>query len=87
MQEESFPLDFVMAFEPLDTPVTAQNLQQQALVRLGPEGRLRIAIDLSEAVRKLRLAGLRSSQPDVSEAELVRRFILETHGIQPEALP
>jgi hypothetical protein len=82
-----FPLNSVMSFEPLDTSVTARNLQEQAHLRLGPEGRLRIALDLSEAVRDLRLAGLRSSQPDVSEGELVRRFILEAHGLQPEAVP
>jgi hypothetical protein len=87
MLEGLFPLDFVMAFEPLDTSVTAQDLQEQVHIRLGPEGRLRIALDLSEAVRDLRLAGLRSSQPDVTEADLVRRFILETHGLQPEAIP
>jgi hypothetical protein len=87
MQDELYPLDFVMAPEPLDTSVTAQDLQDQAHISLGPEGRLRIAFDLSEAVRDLRLAGLRSSQPDVSEAQLVRRFILETHGLQPEAVP
>jgi hypothetical protein len=87
MQGEFFPLGFVIALEPLDTSVTAQKLQKQAHIRLGPGGRLRIALDLSEAVRDLRLAGLRSSQPDVSEAELVRRFILETHGLQPEAAP
>ena len=86
MLEGLFPLDFVMALEPMDTSVTAQNLQEQAHIRLGPEGRLLIALDLSEAVRVLRLAGLRSSQPDVSEAELVRRFILETHRLQPEAV-
>lgn len=87
MQNELFPLNFDMASEPLDTSVTAQDLQDQAHSDLGPEGRLRIAFDLSEAVRNLRLAGLRSSQPDVSEAELVRRFIFETHGVYPEAVP
>jgi hypothetical protein len=84
--EGLFPLNSIMALEPLDTSVTAQDLQEQAHIRLGPEGRLRIALDLSEAVRDLRLAGLRSSEPDVSEAELVRRFIRETHGLKPEGL-
>jgi hypothetical protein len=76
-----------MTPDPLDTSVAARNLQEEAHMRIGPEGRLRIALDLSEAVRDLRLAGLRSSHPDVSEAELVLRFILETHGLQAEALP
>ena len=86
MLEGLFPLGFVMALEPMDTSVTAQHLQEQAHIRLGPEGRLRIALELSEAVRNLRLAGLRSSRPDASEAELVRRFIFEAHGLQPEAI-
>jgi len=87
MQEESFPLDFVMTPKPLDTSVTAHNLQKQARIRLGPEGRFRVALDLSEAVRDLRLAGIRSTYPDASEAELVRRYIAETHGLRLEAFP
>jgi len=87
MQEELFPLDSGMNFEPLDTSATARHLQEQAHIRLGPEGRLRVALDLSEAVRDLRLAGIRSGLPGVSRAELVRRFIFETYGIQPQAVP
>jgi hypothetical protein len=85
MQRKLFLIDFIMALEPADTSGTAQDFQEQAHIRLGPEGRLRVAFDLSEAVRDLRLAGIRSSYPGVSEAELVRRFIFETHGLQPEA--
>jgi hypothetical protein len=87
MQEESFPLDFGMASVSLDTSVTAHDLQERAHFRLGPEGRLRVALDLSEAVRDLRIAGIRSNYPGASDAELVRRFIFETHGFQPEAVP
>jgi hypothetical protein len=86
IQEESFPLDFVMALESMDTSVTAHNLQEQAHIRLGPEGRLRLAFDLSEAVRDIRLAGIRSSFPGASEAELVHRFITEAFGIHPQAV-
>ena len=76
-----------MDFEPRDTSPTARSIQDQAHVRLGPEGRLRVALELSEAVRDLRLAGLRSIAPEASDAELVRIFISETHGIIPEASP
>lgn len=86
MHEAFFPLDLGMNLEPLDTSVQARNLQVQAHIRLGPEGRLRVALDLSEAVRDLRLAGIRSGLPGASEAELVRRFIFETYGIQLEAI-
>ena len=74
-----------MNLEPLDTTEEARSVQEEAHARLGPEGRLRIAFELSEAVRELRLAGLRSLAPGISEEELVRRFVLETHGPQAEA--
>lgn len=73
--------------EPLDTSPSARAHQEQAYLRLGPEGRLRIALELNEAVRDLRLAGLRSVSPGVSKAELVRMLISERHGIQPETSP
>ena len=69
-----------MNIGPLDTSSSARAIQAEAHLRLGPEGRLRVAMELSEAVRELRLAGLRSVSPRVSDADLVRRFILETHG-------
>jgi hypothetical protein len=86
IQKGLFPVNFGMNLEPLDTSDTVRNLQEQAHIRLGPEGRLRVALDLSQAVRDLRLAGMRSGHPGASEAELVRRFIIEAHGIQPEAI-
>ena len=74
-----------MNSEPLDTSPSAQSVQGQAHLRLGPEGRLRVALELSEAVRDLRLAGLRSVAPGASEAELLGMFISETHGFHPES--
>lgn len=87
MQAGLFPLDFGMAPQPMDTSGTVQGLQRQAHIRLGPEGRLRIALDLSDVVRDLQLAGIRSNSPGASEAELVRRYILETHGLEAEVVP
>lgn len=74
-----------MKIEPLDTSSSAQSIQDQAHLRLGPEGRLLVALELSQAVRDLRIAGLRSGSPGSTEADLVRMFISETYGIQPEA--
>jgi hypothetical protein len=76
-----------MNLEPFDTSAQARSVQEAAHARLGPEGRLRIAFQLSESIRELRLAGLRSSAPDASEAELVLQFISEIHGLQPEGTP
>ena len=71
----------------LDTSAEARRIQEEGQRRLGPEGRLRAALHLSEAVREIRLAGLRSEAPGVSEAELVRRFIAEMHEDRPEVTP
>jgi len=76
-----------MNLKRLDTSAEARRIQEEAQRRLGPEGRLRVALDLSEAVREIRLAGLRSEAPGVSEAELVRRFIAEMHEDRPEVMP
>lgn len=87
MQVSEKTLDLGMDFEPRDTADSARDVQVRAHERLGPEGRLRVALDLSEAVRDLRLAGLRSVMPEASEAELIRLFIAEVHGLSPEISP
>jgi hypothetical protein len=71
-----------MNLDALDTSTAARTLQGEAHHRLGPEGRLQVAFDLSEAVRDLRLAGLRAALPEAGEEEWMRRFILEAHGIR-----
>jgi len=47
-----------------------------ALRRMGPEGRLAKAFELSEMTKRLFLDGLRRRFPDLAEAEL-RRVYLE----------
>ncbi len=66
----------------LDTSAAARSLQGEAHRRLGPDGRLQVAFDLSDAVRDLRLAGLRAALPDAGEEERMRRFIFEAHGVR-----
>lgn len=68
---------------PLDTTPDARRIQEEAQERLGPGGRLRIAIELSESVRRIRFDGLRSEHPGCSDAELVHKFVREVHGIRP----
>lgn len=71
-----------MTLRALDTTPDARVAQQSALARLGPEGRLRAALEMSESVRRIRLAGLRSRHPDASHDELVARFIAEAHEVR-----
>jgi hypothetical protein len=47
----------------------------------GP-ARLRAAIELSEAVRELRLAGIRARHPELDAKQVVARWVLEEHGVE-----
>jgi hypothetical protein len=47
----------------------------------GP-ARLNAAIELSDAVREIRLAGLRSRHPEMRHEELVARLVLEEYGLE-----
>ena len=73
-----------MNLHPMDTSREVQRRQEAAHRALGPTGRVELAVELSEAARELRLAGLRAAFPDDSRQELVKRFISEVHGIRLE---
>lgn len=73
-----------MSLRPLDTSPDALEVQRSALAGLGPEGRVRAALEMSDAARSIRIAGLRARHPDASERELVARFIAEVHGVRPD---
>jgi hypothetical protein len=49
----------------------------------GP-ARLHAAVELSESVRELRLAGIRARNPELSARQAVARWVLEEYGL---ALP
>lgn len=49
----------------------------------GPE-RFHAAVELSESVRELRIAGIRARHPELSANQAVARWVLEEHGL---ALP
>lgn len=73
-----------MNLHPMDTSPEVERRQADAHRALGPTGRVELAVELSEAVRELRLAGLRSTFPEVRRRELVKRFISEVHGVAVE---
>lgn len=79
------PTFVYMTLRPLDTSEGAREAQRAALARLGPEGRVRAALEMSDSLRRVRLAGLRASHPDASEPELVELFVAEAHGVMLSA--
>lgn len=69
-----------MSLRPLDTTTAAWKAQRSAFGKLGPEGRLRAALEMSDAMRRIRLSGIRSRNSEATEREAVSRFIARAHG-------
>lgn len=64
-----------------DTTARAAALQLELYKAAGPAGRVRIAVELSDAVRDTALAGIRRRQPDLSQRELSERFVALVYGV------
>jgi Rv0078B-related antitoxin len=59
----------------------ADALQEEIYRRMTPAQRVRIAIELSELLFEFKKAGLRHQHPEMSEAEIMREFVREVHGL------
>lgn len=70
-----------MATRPTDTSAEAWNAQQEALSAIGPAGRVRVAIELSDAVRHIRIEGLMARHPDWDRATAVRHLVAASFGV------
>ena len=68
-----------MSSRPLDTAPVAWSHYEAVLD--GP-ARFRAAMELSEAVRELRLAGIRSRHPELTHEEVVARLMWEDRGVE-----
>ena len=58
-----------------DTSPEAQRKQYELMSRLSPTERLKLAFDLTEAMRKLVIADLRHRYPLANEETIRRKFI------------
>lgn len=64
----------------LDTTPAAAALHEEAQRRLGPAGRLRSALELSDLTHAFAIAGIRRRHPNLSEGEArveLARFLYE----------
>ena len=66
---------------PRDTHPDAWARQLAALERLGPEGRVRIAAELSESVRSIQLEGIQARNPGWSRGDAVRHLVKTLYGV------
>jgi hypothetical protein len=68
-----------MTRRPLDTSPEGWQVQRRALDCMGGEGRVRTAIELSEAVREIQLSGLLARNPTWTRADAVQ-WLLRTQS-------
>jgi hypothetical protein len=54
-----------------DTSAAAWNAQRAAVARMGPESRIRVAIDLSESVREIQIKGILARNPEWSRRDAI----------------
>ena len=66
-----------------DTSPEAAAIQDEIFRRMTPEQRVRLAIEMSESMRNVALAGLRSRRPDLNEAELLRELLRVMYDFVP----
>lgn len=70
-----------MTSRPLDTDPEAWAKYNAVLDRMDGSERLLAALELSDTVREIRLAGLRARHPDLSPRQIIARLVAEDYGI------
>lgn len=75
-----------MSPRPLDTSSAAWDVYTNVLDRMDGPARLQAAVELSESVREIRLAGIRTRHPELTPKQVVARWVMEEYGVQlPES--
>lgn len=69
---------------PFDTTPEAVTIQEEIFRRMTTVQRLRLALEMSESLRNVALAGLRSRQPELNAAELSRALLRIMYGFTPQ---
>lgn len=70
-----------MTSRPLDTTPAAWAEYDAVLERMGGPARLLAALELSEAVRAIRVAGIEARHPQLSREEIIARLVREEYGV------
>lgn len=68
---------------PSDTNPGAAAIQRDVFRRMTSEERLRLALEMSESMRNVALAGLRSRRPELPAQELSRELLHVMYGFLP----
>lgn len=73
-----------LATMPFDTNQEAATIQEGIFRRMTTAQRLRLALEMSESLRNIALAGLRSRQPELNVDELSRELLRIMYGFAPQ---
>jgi hypothetical protein len=65
---------------PFDTSPEAATIQAEIFRRMTTAQRLKLALEMSESLRNIALAGLRNRQPESSPEELSRELLSIMYG-------
>jgi hypothetical protein len=68
---------------PFDTSLTAAAVQRDIFRRMTTEQRLHLALEMSESLQNIALAGLRSRRPELDADGLSRELMRIMYGIVP----
>jgi hypothetical protein len=66
-----------------DTNPKAAAIQQEIFRRMTSAERLRLALEMSESMRDVALAGLRARHPELNANELLRELMRVMYGFVP----
>ena len=69
---------------PFDTSSRAAAIQEEIFRRMTTAQRLKLALEMSESMRNIALAGLRSRHPELSESELSHELMRIMYGFVPQ---
>lgn len=70
-----------MSSRPLDTSPAEWVKYNAVLDRMEGAARLHAALQLSDTVRELRLAGIRDRHPELTQREVIARLVAEDYGV------
>ncbi|MFL6438328.1 MAG: hypothetical protein ACJ71Q_12165 [Terriglobales bacterium] len=70
---------------PSDTDSKAAAIQRQIFRRMTSAARLRLALEMSESMRNVALAGLRARQPELTADQLSRELMRVMYGFVPRS--
>ncbi len=70
-----------MISRPPDTTPGSWSEYYAVLDRMDGSARVQAAVELSEGIRTLRLAGIRDRHPGLTDREVVARLVSEDYGI------